>query len=113
MRVISQDYSVDTDYENSTFRIVPPETEDGKYIIESIPFDLEFGKYFTFEEAQDAMKQMHLKYSTVFITNNDSHLVFTDKSTYDQLIKDKPMANLINIQDIPNKVFVFPKAKIQ
>ena len=111
MRVISQNYHIDTDYEYNTFRIVSPdelENSDGKWIIETVPFSLVMAKYDTEEQAQKAMKKMHMKYSTVMITDNDSLLVYTDKTTYDELQKDTPIVNLTSITDIPNKVFIFP-----
>lgn len=106
MRVIAQDYSIDTDYELHTFLI--KQFTENEYQIVDLPYNLVFAAYPTLEKAQEAMKQMHMKYSIMTIKDDSNMLIYTDKSTYDELQKDIPMANVTHFEDVPNKVFVFP-----
>ena len=106
MRVIAQDYSIDTDYELHTFLI--KQSTEKEYQIVDLPYNLIFATYSTLEEAQEAMKQMHMKYSTMIIKDDSNMLIYTDKSTYDELQKDIPMSNVTLFEDAPNKIFVFP-----
>ena len=115
MRLISQGYLSDVDYDKVSLNII--EKED-KFNIIAIPYfgtgniTYTMGSYNTLEDCQNIIKEIAQKYSTLLMTNVDENLssVLINQDTIENIIIDKPFS-CNNITAIDRLVYFFPENK--
>lgn len=104
MRVISQDFTIDIDYESNGF-VVEEYNNCFKIMVIDDRILVPLAKYSTEEKATKALKMMRDKYARFLITDSNGYMSVTNDIIYDL---DRPF-NKIEIKDFKGLVFVLPK----
>lgn len=111
MRVISQDYDVDLDYETSNFSIKDLGQEGAEIIAYNNGLSFVMATYSDIVKAKKAFIEMSKKFSMYFINidsgENKGHSMITDEINY---IQDKQFER-IEVKEIHNLTYVFPEEK--
>ena len=104
MRIISQDLSIDIDYESNSF-VIEESTDHFEIIVIDDRILAPLAKYSTEEKATKALKMMRDKYARFLIIDNNDYMSVTNDIIYDL---DRPF-NKIEIKEFKGFVFVLPK----
>jgi hypothetical protein len=111
MRVISQDYDVDLDYETSNFSIKDLGQEGAEIIAYNNGLSFIMATYSDIIKAKKAFIEMSKKFSMYFINinsgDNKGYSMITDEINY---IPDKQFER-IEVKEIHNLIYVFPEEK--
>lgn len=109
MRIISQDGTIDLDYESNTFSIYTSEDEknDTLYNVAAFKGKLRYtlGTYSTLEKAKKALCGMSKSYKRYLITFQNGYMTKTDDVVCEL---DKPFEKF-DIQELETPYYCFPE----